>query len=139
MAGIAGRKTRVKICTTSGGTYNNVLGIRQTTPTMDGVVVDDSEFGSEWAQKLSGLRNFKLSLSGNRRPADATGQNLLLEMFTEGTPATIFVQFLPDNGVTPDVGVKCEMILVNLTMPSSVDGAVEFSCELEGAGTPEVI
>ncbi len=138
MPGIAGRKARVKISTTSGGTYSVVQGIRQATVTLDGAIIDDSEFGSEWAQKMQGLKGLKISLSGNRRAADATGQNVLMGMFT-GSTATIFVQYLPDNGVTANIGFQCEMILASIGNGAAVDGAVEFNAELEGAGTPTVI
>lgn len=138
MAGIAGRKSRVKICTTLGGTYNVVQGIRQATVTLDGAVLDDSEFGSDWAQKLQGIKSIKISLSGNRRASDTNGQNLLMGMLT-GSTATIFVQYLPDNGTTSNIGFQVEMILASIGNGSAVDGVVEFNCELEGAGTPTVI
>lgn len=138
MAGIAGKKTRVKVSTTEGGTYTVIAGIRQASLSMDGVIIDNSEFGSEWAQKLQGLKSFKLSLSGNRRPADTNGQNLIMGMLT-GSTETVWIQYLPDNGTTSDIGFQVEMMLASVGNGSAVDGAVEFNCELESAGPVEVI
>src|SRR4051812_33788535 len=133
MAGKAGRKSRVKIGLTSGGTFYTVAGIRSATVTLDGAVIDDSEFGSDWAAKLQGLKNCQISLSGNRRLDDTNGQNVLMGFFI-GSTELIYVEYLPDNGTTSNVGFKIPMIVSKVGEPTTVEGAVEFTCELEGAG-----
>lgn len=138
-AGIPGRKTLIKISTTLGGSTTTVLGIDSATPNFDASAVDDSEYGVTWAQKLAGLKNGKMSIGGKRRPNDTNGQNVLVGMFTTGTPETIFVHFLPDGGTTPNIGFKVEAILTNCQFASAVDDKVGFTAEFEFTGPPTVV
>ena len=139
MSGVAGKKTRVKVSTTeTGGTDYLIAGIRQAQVSINNATVDDSEFGSDWMQKLPTLSDCTISLTGNRRMADTNGQNVLMAQ-AFGGGAIIWITYLPDNGASTSQGFRIPMIVSKVGESSDVGGVVEFTCELEGAGTPVAV
>ena len=128
MSGLAGKLNRAKVGTTSGGTFYTVAGVKQSPLELDGAVIDDSEFGVDWQQKLQGLKNFKVSLSGSYRPSDTNGQVAIRSAFINGTE--LWVQILPDGSN----GFKGQVIVTKFAVEPSVDGMSSVSIELEGTG-----
>ena len=132
MSGLAGKKNRVKVGTTSGGAFNVMLGIKSTTVEIDGTNVDDSEFGVDWAQRLQGIKDFKVTLSGPLRPTDATGQQVAIAALLNDTE--LWIQVLPDNGTTASIGFKGQVLVGKFSLTSAVDGTQDISFDLEGTG-----
>jgi predicted secreted protein len=132
MAGTAGKKSRLKVATTVGGAYNVVGGVKSFSHTIDGATVDDSEMGVDWMQRIQGLKDGKISASGNRRLADTNGQNVILSSLLNDSD--IFIKALPDNGTTASVGFQQQMLCSKFNEDASVEGAVALSIELEGTG-----
>jgi predicted secreted protein len=127
MAASAGRNLRVKVSTTSGGSYNDIAGIKSTSMNLSGGTIDVSAFGTEAVERIAGLKSGSYSLSGNYE-TDATGQGLVRTAVQDHS--SVFVRFLP-NGTT---GWQQECFVSAYNVSASVDGAVEVSIELEGTG-----
>lgn len=132
MPGTAGKKAKVQFCSTSGGTFVIIAGIKNFSHSIDGSTIDDSEFGVDWAQRIHGLKDGKLSLSGLRRLNDITGQNALLDAYLNDT--AIFIKVQPDGGTTAGVSMLQEMKCSKFSVDAAVDGGVNLSIELEGTG-----
>jgi predicted secreted protein len=132
MPGTPGKKARVKWCATSGGSYVVIQGLRSFNHSIDGANIDDSEFGVDWVQRIQGLKDGKLTLTGMRRLGDTNGQNALLTAYLNDT--SIYIQVLPDNGTTSGVGFQQEMKVSKFAGDSAVDGGIGLSIELEGTG-----
>lgn len=128
MPGIAGKASRVRVSATVGGTYNVVAGIRQASIEIDGANLDDSEFGVDWMQRIQGLKDFKVSMSGSYRPGDTTGQVLIQNTLLND--ADLFVQVLPDGAN----GFRGQVRVAKFSVEPPVDGIVPVSIELEGTG-----
>lgn len=133
MPGIAGKLNRVRVGPTSGGTFTNVAGLKQSSIELDGATLDDSEFGVDWQQKLQGLKNFKISMSGSYRPTDTNGQVAIRASFINDT--VLWAQVLPD-GTT---GFRGQVVVTKFTVDPSVDGMSSVSIELEGTGVVTLI
>jgi predicted secreted protein len=131
-AGTAGKKARLKVATVSAGPYTAVQGVKSWSHSIDGANVDDSEMGVDWVQRVQGLKDGKISISGQRRVADATGQNVFQAQLIAGS--SVFVQALPDGGTTAGVGFQQEMYVSSFKSDAAVDGIVNWSVELEGNG-----
>jgi predicted secreted protein len=134
MAGLSGKKARVKVCTTLGGVYAIVAGFKSASLELDGAMVDDSEFGVDWNQRILGVNDWKITASGFLRPGDTLGQVVIRNSLLNGTD--LFVEYLPDNGVTPNIGMKGQVICTKFTADASHDGGQNLSVELQGDGAP---
>ncbi|MBA3853333.1 MAG: hypothetical protein C0503_02900 [Gemmatimonas sp.] len=133
MPGIAGKLNRAKVGLTSGGTFYNVAGLKSSSIELDGAVLDDSEFGVDWQQKLQGLKNFKISMSGSYRADDTNGQVSIRSAFINDTE--LWAQVLPDG----TNGFKGKVIVTKFGVEPSVDGITSVSIELEGTGAITIV
>lgn len=138
MAGTAGRKARIKVATTSGGTYNYVLGIVSASHEISGQNLDVSELGVDYVARIQGLKDGKLSLSGNLRADDTNGQLVIRAAFL-GDTAAIFLRVLPDDGVTVGAGFQQEMKVASWRADAGVADKISWSCELEGSGAISIV
>jgi predicted secreted protein len=136
MPGIAGKKARVKVSIIAGGAgaYNYVTGIKSISHSVEGGNLDDSEFGVDYAQRIQGLKDGKLTLSGHRRPADANGpeRDPVNALFNDNVE--VWIQVLPDDGATANIGFKQQMKVAKFGSDAAVDGENSVSIELEGSG-----
>lgn len=128
MASVAGKNSRVKVCTTSGGSYAAVAGVKSFSHSIDGTNVDDSEMGVAYVQRIQGLKDGKLSISGALRTDDTNGQIVIRTALL--SDSDLFVQALPD-GTT---GFKQQMRCSKFAVDASVEDKVNLSIELEGTG-----
>lgn len=131
MSSIAGKKSRIKVATSQAGPYTAVAGVKSFTHSIDGTNVDDSEMGVDYAQRIQGLKDGKLSIAGGRRVADA-GQNIIRDALLNGTD--LWVHVLPDNGTTAGAGFEQLMLVSKFGQDSSVEDKLNLSIELEGSG-----
>jgi len=137
MSGIAGKKARLKVSTTLGGTYTIVAGLKSISLELNGAMVDDSEFGVDWVERLLGVNDWKFSCSGYLRPADTNGQAAIRAALIGGTD--LFATFLPDNGVTSLIGLKGQVIPTKFQADATQDGGQNISIDLQGVGAPTAI
>src|SRR5690242_20531383 len=134
MPGIAGKKNRLQVSTTAGGagTYTTVAGLKSCSIEIDGAAVDDSEFGIDWTQRLQGIKDFKITASGNYRGSDTLGQVAILSAMLNDT--VLWAKILPDNGTTVNIGFKGQVVVTKFSLEPVVDGAQPVSIELSGTG-----
>lgn len=132
MAGIAGKTNRFRIATAVDGTYNVVAGLKNSGIEINGANLDDSEFGVDWVQRLQGLKDAKISLSGSYRPDDTTGQVLLRSTLL--TDADLWARVLPDG----TNGFQLQVRVSKFSVEPTVDGIIGVSIELECTGAVTV-
>lgn len=128
MSGIAGRSTLVKVATTLAGTYNTVAGLKSANHSIDAASIDDNEFGVVWVQKIQGLKDGKLELSGQLRPSDTTGQIVIRTSMLNDTDLFVKVLFDGTNGWVQQM--RCSKFAAD----AALDGIVGLSISLEGTG-----
>ena len=133
MPGIAGKANRVRVSTTVGGTYNVVAGLRQGSIEINGASLDDSEFGVDWMQRLQGLKDFKISMSGSYRPDDTTGQVAIQSALLNDSD--LFARVLPDGAN----GFQGQVKATKFSVEPAVDGVVPVSIEMEGTGAVTIV
>jgi predicted secreted protein len=94
MTAIAGRKSLVKVCATSGGAFAICLGVQSITSNRTRDLIDVSDFGPDWKANLTGLKDATFEITGNYRSDDTTGQGLVHAAFDDDDD--LFIQYLPD-------------------------------------------
>lgn len=119
----------IGIGTAIGGPYTEISGLTSASLTRDREVLDITHFKDTTAHKikLMGLKDTKLSLSGNRDIADAP-QTTLQTRLDDG--ASTFLQIKWDGSA--GTGADGEFKVASFAESADVSGIVEFSCELEG-------
>lgn len=130
---VAGRKARIYVAADSGGapgSYNQILGIGNVTHSINGATIDDSEFGIEWVQAISGIPGGTVSMTGGRRAGDTTGQNVLAAALISGDP--IWYKWLY-GGVDGD-GFEQQAYVVKFETGADVKDRVTVSIDLAGNG-----
>lgn len=128
MAGIAGKTNRVRVSTTVGGTYTVVAGLKSGGIEINGMSLDDSEFGVNWHQRLQGLKDYKITLTGSYRDDDTNGQLAIKSALLNDTD--LFAQVLPD-GTT---GFQGQVRVAKFSVEPTVEGIIGVSIDLEGTG-----
>jgi predicted secreted protein len=128
MPALAGKGLVIQVATTSGGTYNTVVGMNDASMSIDGDNQDITAFGDSYIARIQGLKDVSYSLSGYFDATDTTGQIRIRTALLNDSE--LHVKFLPDgtNGFRQQVRVS------SFEMSGSVDGIVEVSIELEGTG-----
>ena len=121
MAKQAGKNFRAKVCTTSGGTYATVLGIDSCTMNISGTLVDASEFGDTYMERVQGLKDVSFDFKGKYNSADTTGQNVIMSALLNDT--SLFVQYMPD-GTT---GFKAQVSISKFSIDDAVNGIAGLS------------
>lgn len=132
MAGTAGKKARLKVAVTSGGTYNVVQGVQNISFSIDGENVDVSELGVDYHERVQGLKDIKVEVSGNLKPGDTNGQAVIKSGFLNDTP--LFFQVLPDGGTTANAGWQFEGKVSSLKGDTSQTDKVGWGISIEGSG-----
>lgn len=119
----------ISSATSLGGSYTEISALNSAQLSRDREVLDITSFKDTSAHKikLMGLKDTKLSLSGNRDLADA-GQTSLDSRYGDG--ASTFIEIKWD-GVA-GTSKKGEFKVASFQESADVSGIVEFSAELEG-------
>lgn len=123
---LKGKSMAVKY-SSDGSTWYTIDEINEASMNIEGQNQDITKFGQDYVNRLQGLKDVGYSISGFYDPDDTNGQVALLTAFLADTD--IYFGFLP-NGTT---GWEQLVKVSSLDISGSVDGVVEFSCELEGA------
>ncbi len=120
---LPGKNARVKIGA------NTVQGLNDASFSANGETLDVTTFESNgWKEKIQGLKEFNLSVSGFYEPTDANGQVVLRDAWLNGTEPT--VDYLVDG----TVGFRGTYLVTSMEMGASASGEVSVSFELESTG-----
>jgi predicted secreted protein len=128
MAATAGRTLRVKVATTSGGSYNVVVGINSASMSKQGQTVDITTLTDADIVKLLGVRDTRYTIEANWE-TDATGQGVIRTALENDSAC--FVQFLPNGTAGYQQEVKVAKYEIGgAAGPNKISASIEF----EGSG-----
>lgn len=136
MSATAGKKTRAKVSTTTGGggVYTTALGIKTASIKLGADMVDVSSLGAgDFKDKLQGLKDSQITLAGNYEPGDTTGQGALRSSWLNDTEA--WIQVLVDG----TLGFKVQVKVANFSVDSDINDKVGVTIDCEGTGVVSVI
>lgn len=133
MAATAGRKLRVSVATTLGGTYDNVAGAQSATMSRQGLTVDVTELTDDDIKRILGIKDNTFTIEGNYE-TDTNGQGRIRTAYENDT--ALFVRFLPD-GVT---GWKQEVKVARYEISGAAGANKQsVSIELQATGPITVV
>lgn len=126
----------VKATSASAIAGDEIDGINNVSysPTVDMLEVTDFKDTSGYRQKLAGLRDGSITLSGDLEMADAP-QDLLRTAFGDGTSVWATLHFDP-GGSAGSKGFKVECKVSANDVSASFDGKVETSFTLDFTAAP---
>ena len=129
MAELAGRQAVIKIDTTSSGPGVVIDGVDNHTYKELCDMLDISKYGNEYKNRIGGLKDTNVTLSGNYNPSDTNGQLKIV-------PGDfVWLQVLPDG----TNGKKVKMIVEDFTLQAPVEGKQTFSSTLQGVEAPSSV
>lgn len=135
MAATAGKKLRVSVATTFGGSYNNVVGIKSASLKRNGAIIDVTTLTDTDLVKIMGMRDSQLTLSGNFE-LDTTGQKVIRD--AQANDTACFAKFQPDGGTTANINSVVEVKVSDYSVSGDATGEVSVSITLEGTGAVTV-
>ena len=129
MAELAGRQAVIKIDVTDAGAGTLIDGVDNHTYKDLCDMLDISKYGNEYKNRMGGLKDTNVTLSGNYNPSDANGQLKIV-------PGDfVWLQVLPDG----TNGKKVKMIVEDFTLQAPVEGKQTFSATLQGVEAPSAV
>lgn len=128
MPATAGKKALFKVATAVGGPYATVQNIKSVSIAIDGPSLDVTQLGSDWMTRIQGLRDAKISASGNYDQADTLGQGAILGALLNDT--ALWAQVLV-NGVN---GFQCQVKVTKVNSSAQTSSEAQTSIELEQTG-----
>ena len=129
---LAGKNVLVQ-ASTDDITYNTIKELNDVSFTVDGDNIDVTEFLDQYMNRIQGLKDVSMSMSGFWDPTDTTGQVAIRNALVNDT--AIFAQVLWDG----TNGFKAEFKVASFEQSAAVDGAVEVSIDLEGDGAVSAV
>lgn len=135
MAEVAGKTNLVYIVagdtamTTSTGA--KVLGCDDSSYNQLCDLLEITQFGDDYKNRIAGLKDTNVSISGNYDPADTTGQDVLVP------GDTVWIGVYPQG--TAVAGKQVKAIVENYELSASVADKQTFSASLQGIGAPEAL
>lgn len=112
---------------------NAVLGINDATFTINGEIVDVSDFESGgWRERLQNLRDASISISGFYNPGDSTGQVVFRQAIL--TQAVVEGVTVLADASDPTSGFECDALVETFEIAPSVEGAVPVTISLQSTG-----
>lgn len=128
MAATAGKKALLKVATTQAGPYTTVKNVKASTPELDAQNLDISQLGDDWISRIQGMKDAKVSASGQYDLADTTGQVVIVNAFLNDTP--LYIQVLI-NGVN---GFQMQVKVAKVSSSLSTSGEAQVSFDFEQTG-----
>lgn len=126
MGELAGRLAVIKIDVTEAGAGVAIDGVDNHTYKDLCDMLDISKYGNAYKNRMGGLKDVNVTLSGNYNPADANGQLAIV-------PGDfVWLQVLPDG----TNGKKVKMLVEDFTRQAPVEGKQTFSATLQGTEAP---
>lgn len=132
MTGLPAHEVKIEVSESASTGYECIKGINSFTLNSDRVSLDTTDFcdDSGARQKLMGLKNFTISMSGHF--LSNTEQNLIRALSDTGAAAdTLFFRILYDG----TNGVQLEGNVSTYDISGELEGTLETSIEIEGVGT----
>ena len=129
MGELAGRQAVIKIGTTTEAAGTEIDGVDNHTYKDLCDMLDISKYGNAYKNRMGGLKDVNVTLSGNYNPSDTTGQLVIV-------PGDfVWLQVLPDG----TNGKKVKMIVEDFTKQAPVEGKQTFSATLQGVDAPTAV
>lgn len=128
MAEVAGKSNIIKIGTTSGAAGTKINGVDNSTFNRLCEILEITQFGNDYKNRMAGVKDTNVSLSGNLDTADTNGQLVLV-------PGDyVWVQVLPNGSA----GAKIKMIVESFEQKADTSKQT-FSASLSGVEAPTVV
>ena len=91
-------------------------------------LLEITAFGDAYKNRLAGLLDTSVTISGNYDPGDTTGQNILIP------GNTVFIGIYPQG--TTVAGKQVKAIVESFEITAAVGDKQTFSCSLQGLAAP---
>lgn len=135
MTELAGKTNVVYILTgttaMTGLTGAKVLGVDNSSYNQLCDLLEITQFGDNYKNRMAGLKDTNVSLSGNYYPGDTTGQDELVP------GDTVYVGIYPQG--TGVAGKQVKAIVESFEISASVGDKQTFSASLQGIAAPEAL
>lgn len=113
---------------------NTIAGLNEASFSASGESIDTTTFSSSgWKERIQGLKEFSMSLSGFYDPTDTNGQVALRTAWLNGT--TVTVDYLVDGAV----GFQGDYLVTSMEIGAGTSGEVSVSFELESTGALTIV
>jgi TP901-1 family phage major tail protein len=113
---------------------NPIKGLNDASFNLNGETIEVTTFESAgWKERISGLKDFAMSLSGFYEKDDALGQGALKDALLNGT--SIPVDYLVDGAA----GFRGDYLVTSFETGASASGEVTASYSLESTGALTII
>lgn len=138
MAATPGAAALVSVSTSSGGTYDEIVGIKDANiktaiDALETTAFSDTSGSGSDRTYIAGLRGRTLDMSGRFERTD-TGY-AKIKTVVDGTYANLFFKFLPDG----TNGYRVEGIVTDHEVKGVVDGLIEVSMSITVTGAVTVV
>lgn len=117
---------------TDDSAYNNVGGINNVSFNMQRAMLETTEFGDDFVDRISGLFDTPVTLSGHRLHSD-TAQAALVTAFLAGSD--IWIRWRPDG--TNGFKVKCGV--QDMQLGQGVGDTAQVTFTLASRGKPAAV
>jgi hypothetical protein len=132
MAELAGNLNQVWVLTGSTAMENNtgakVLGVDDSSYNQLCDLLEITQFGDTYKNRLAGLKDTSVSLAGNYYPGDTTGQDELVP------GDTIYIGIYPQG--TTVAGKQVKAIVESFEIKAGAQDKQTFSCSIQGIAAP---
>jgi len=113
---------------------NTIAGLNEASFSASGETIETTTFESNgWKEKIQGLKEFSMSLSGFYEPTDTNGQVALRDAYMNGT--TVTIDYLVDG----TVGFQGSYLVTSMEVGADTSGEVSVSFELESTGALTIV
>lgn len=135
MAELAGKLNQVWALAGSsamtGATGAKVFGVDNASWRALADILEISQFGDTYKNRMGGLLDTAVSLSGNLDPTDTNGQNVLVP------GNTIYIGMYPQG--TAAAGKQVKALVESFEQAAEVSGKQTFTASILGIAAPEAL
>lgn len=110
------------------GPYTTVKNLKQVSIDVNGALLDVSELGTDWMARIQGMRDAKITASGQYDLADTTGQVVIVNAMLNDS--ALYARVLI-NGLN---GFQAQVKVAKVGSSASVSGEAQVSIELDQTG-----
>ena len=112
----------------TASTGAKVLGVDNSTWSAVCDLLEVTQFGDSYKNRIGGLKDTSLSISGNYYPGDTTGQDVL------DAGVIVYIGVYPQGPTV--AGRQVKAIVESLELSAAQDGKQEFSASIQGIAAP---